>query len=518
MLFISSMFISEVSAATPPTWTTEDITFGSSYGVYDLLEYGDRLYAATFPAPLLGSIPSEQTAFKDTATSIRELREATTSPQSDQPRTRNEEQLLSEGDVPFYVKSGSTWSEVDTSEMSLYDNYYITEMVIYDGTLTVGTRNDSYGAEVWQYDGSTWLGDGLGWGGSGWWDADNTDVTGLAVLNDILYVGFTNANGAEVWSYNGSTWARVNTDGFGDLGTHYVDSLTVHNSVLYAGVLQTIPSWYVRVFRYDGGTTWTQINIDGFGDTHTGGVYALTSFNGGLYAGVEDSEGAEVWKYNGTGTSWTKVNVNGFGNSNSDYLSDFIVYNGKLCVSVGGQVAEVWQWNDSAWSLAGASGMDDPNRVFANGLGSYHGKLYAGAQVDFFTSQIASWYNIDTSSVYRFWNNTSRHHFYTISSAEKDFVIANYPEWSYEGPVYTTAPASAEGLSPVYRFWSNRYRGHFYTISAVERDYVIANYASDWAYEGIAYYAGETVGAASLPVFRFWSNNYKKPLLHDIRG
>lgn len=118
----------------------------------------------------------------------------------------------------------------------------------------------------------------------------------------------------------------------------------------------------------------------------------------------------------------------------------------------------------------------------------------------------------DYSPVYRFWSPLNSRHFYTISEAERDYVLATYPAniWTYEQAVYNAFPASTQpGLAPVYRFWSSTLSAHFYTISAAERDHIIATYpAAVWAYEGEVFYAyppgSEPDG--TKPVYRFWSN------------
>jgi len=112
--------------------------------------------------------------------------------------------------------------------------------------------------------------------------------------------------------------------------------------------------------------------------------------------------------------------------------------------------------------------------------------------------------------VYRFWSPQNSRHFYTISQAEKDYVQATYPSsiWTYETVAYYAFADDTEaGLAPVYRFWSNALSAHFYTISEIERDYVIANLPA-WTYEGPAFYAypegAQPVDAS--PVYRFWSD------------
>ena len=40
------------------------------------------------------------------------------------------------------------------------------------------------------------------------------------------------------------------------------------------------------------------------------------------------------------------------------------------------------------------------------------------------------------SPIYRFYNATTGAHFYTISAAERDFVIQVHKAFRYEGPMY----------------------------------------------------------------------------------
>jgi hypothetical protein len=111
--------------------------------------------------------------------------------------------------------------------------------------------------------------------------------------------------------------------------------------------------------------------------------------------------------------------------------------------------------------------------------------------------------------VYRFWSNVYLGHFYTISEADKDYVIATWPDvWTYEGPVFYAYTTQAPGTLPVYRFWSDTFLGHFYTISEAEKDYVIATWPDVWTYEGPVFYAYTTQAPGTLPVYRFWSDTF----------
>lgn len=96
-------------------------------------------------------------------------------------------------------------------------------------------------------------------------------------------------------------------------------------------------------------------------------------------------------------------------------------------------------------------------------------------------------------SVYRFWSDTKQGHFYTIDTNERDYIIANYPQnvWRYEGTAYCAYKTSVTN-TPLYRFWSDTQQSHFYTTSIGERDHIIATYPSNvWRYEGTAYWVAD---------------------------
>jgi subtilisin family serine protease len=113
------------------------------------------------------------------------------------------------------------------------------------------------------------------------------------------------------------------------------------------------------------------------------------------------------------------------------------------------------------------------------------------------------------TDVYRFWSDTKQKHFYTISTAERDDVINNYPDdvWKYETIAFDSYPQTRVGYSPVYRFWSDTKQGHFYTINESEKSFVENNYPDEvWKLEGIAYYASSVNSIGTKPLYRFWSD------------
>ena len=112
---------------------------------------------------------------------------------------------------------------------------------------------------------------------------------------------------------------------------------------------------------------------------------------------------------------------------------------------------------------------------------------------------------VDTGlDVFRFYNNTTKTHFYTADANEKQNIINTLPNYTYEGVAYHTADDDFPGTEAVYRFFNTANGTHFFTADVGERDNVIQNLAQ-YVYEGEAYDVyGYSVGAAA-PVYRFYN-------------
>ena len=98
----------------------------------------------------------------------------------------------------------------------------------------------------------------------------------------------------------------------------------------------------------------------------------------------------------------------------------------------------------------------------------------------------------DNTPVYRFYNNTSKDHFYTTDLKERNKIIAAYNagtmKYLYEGIAWYTKKTSSR---PMYRFFSAKWHDHYYTTDITERDQIITKYKAGkitYAYEGIAWY------------------------------
>jgi|GEM_PF-677672 len=95
--------------------------------------------------------------------------------------------------------------------------------------------------------------------------------------------------------------------------------------------------------------------------------------------------------------------------------------------------------------------------------------------------------------VYLFANEDTSAHLFTISESERDTVLADLDNLSFEGTAFYAYTTEQPGTQPVYRFLNTDNGTHFYTTSASERDDFLDD--SDFRPEGndgIAFYVPET--------------------------
>ena len=116
---------------------------------------------------------------------------------------------------------------------------------------------------------------------------------------------------------------------------------------------------------------------------------------------------------------------------------------------------------------------------------------------------------VSGSTVYRFFRPDLGVHFYTASQAERDSIIDNLSNYSYEGASYIAAAETAAtdpltGARPIHRFLNINTGTHLYTMSEVERNN-IDNNLSNYSYEGIAYYGYESDRPGTTPLYRFYN-------------
>lgn len=116
----------------------------------------------------------------------------------------------------------------------------------------------------------------------------------------------------------------------------------------------------------------------------------------------------------------------------------------------------------------------------------------------------------DSNLVYRFYNNDTGVHFYTGNETERDAVL-ELSNFSFEGASYQSIdPLTGEPQpDPVYRFLNQDTGVHLYTISEVERE--VVQEMDNFVFEGEAFYAYDTeIGSeidSAIPIFRFFNNS-----------
>ena len=113
--------------------------------------------------------------------------------------------------------------------------------------------------------------------------------------------------------------------------------------------------------------------------------------------------------------------------------------------------------------------------------------------------------SVSRVAVHRFYNFATSAHFYTSIPAERDYVLANFPTYAYEGVAFYAYDRQISGSYPVFRLYNRLNRRHFYTMAATERDAVLASHP-EITDEGIGWYAQWERGGTANPVYRFYNS------------
>ena len=117
--------------------------------------------------------------------------------------------------------------------------------------------------------------------------------------------------------------------------------------------------------------------------------------------------------------------------------------------------------------------------------------------------------------VYRFFETEKGFHFYTSSEPERDSIQQQSESgelsYSYEGESFAALAEDDDGdpltgAKPVYRFFNNLTGAHLYTISEIEKDSIVNN-LSDYNLEGVAYYAYDEPQENTIPLYRLYNGD-----------
>ena len=139
------------------------------------------------------------------------------------------------------------------------------------------------------------------------------------------------------------------------------------------------------------------------------------------------------------------------------------------------------------------------------------GELAVSVRVSSFVDWITTTVNTSSATttnatVYRFYNNSSQSHFYTASESERDSIISNLPNLTYEGPTFEVADSTNSAAIDIYRLYNTDTGSHFYTASQEEVTFIGAT-LPQYTYEGAAYqaYSEQVTGSGAL--YRFFNTN-----------
>ncbi len=192
----------------------------------------------------------------------------------------------------------------------------------------------------------------------------------------------------------------------------------------------------------------------------------------------------ENWENEDTGNPETKLRID----SSPGVLNTFrsLISNSRFISSarLSNHPSPLYRF----WSKKNKSHFYTANEEEKNYITEHYGDVwkYEGIANDVFTTQVSN-----STPVYRFWSKKNKGHFYTASEEEKNYVINHYDDyvWKYEGIAYYAYSTQQSNTKPVYRFWSKKNKHHFYTASEEEKNYVIAHYDDYiWKYEGEAWF------------------------------
>jgi outer membrane protein assembly factor BamB len=174
------------------------------------------------------------------------------------------------------------------------------------------------------------------------------------------------------------TWNQVNTSGFGDPGNSSSRSMVYYYNSLYAGTVNN--STGAEVWKYDG-ATWSQVNTDSFGDINNKASLSMAVFDYNLYVGTQNTvAGTEVWRYDLT--NWTQVNTNGFGDAMNRLSASMAVYNNNLYVGTRNPSTgtEIWRYDGTSWTQVNTDGFGDLHNLRSFRMVVYKGSLYTGTE------------------------------------------------------------------------------------------------------------------------------------------
>ncbi len=184
-------------------------------------------------------------------------------------------------------------------------------------------------------------------------------------------------------------------------------------------------------------------------------------------------------------TEGTNIDTTNIGEDGEDAINDLIGEDG------GDGIVEIFRFFEYQqgyhFYTSSEAERDSVQQQIDNGELSYN---YEGASF----SALAEDDNADlltgAKPVYRLFDSTTGSHVYTISEKEKNSIVDNLPNYSFEGTAFYAYDEPQDNTIPLYRLYDSELGTHFYTPSVTEKDNALESlpqYSLE-GQDGIAFY------------------------------
>ena len=242
----------------------------------------------------------------------------------------------------------------------------------------------------------------------------------------------------------------------------------------------------------------TGISITGspFNDSITGGVGSDTIMAGDGDDVLEIGSGDTV--YSGAGNDSIRLDLSqDFDRNNPPMMADFA--SGEDQFSFIGS-------ND----LIDSAVFDEQTRTLlidGEAVAQVENELVLSASDLDFGGEEVLLETVDSSetTLYEFFNPAQEVYFYTVYEQERAFIEENLDNYVLTSDILDSANLVSDGdAEEVYRFRNESTGAHLFTTSEVERDSILEN-LSNYSYEGTAFYGYETEVEGSMPIHRFYN-------------
>lgn len=111
------------------------------------------------------------------------------------------------------------------------------------------------------------------------------------------------------------------------------------------------------------------------------------------------------------------------------------------------------------------------------------------------------------NTVFRFLDSDTGAYFYTDSVAEQESIATSQPNFIQEDSSFASVdPDSSDVEVDVFQLFNTETGGYLYTRDVQERDFILAN-SPEFLFEEVAFSAFETEIGDAIPVFRFFETN-----------